>query len=149
MTKKNGNIYKTNRQHTGYTQEQASQKLNVAVRTLSDYENGHAPVPDDIAAKMAEIYRAPRLAYQHMKRTSAIAYLIGNNTKGNAIILDTFGGSGSTLIACEQMNRICYMMELDPRYCDVIVRRYYNSFPEVVIKRNGVEINSKNLFEKR
>lgn len=39
-------------------------------------------------------------------------------------ILDLFGGSGSTLIACEQLNRICYMMELDERYCDVIVRRW-------------------------
>ena len=40
------------------------------------------------------------------------------------LILDLFGGSGSTLIACEQLNRICYMMELDERYCDVIVRRW-------------------------
>lgn len=39
-------------------------------------------------------------------------------------VLDLFGGSGSTLIACEQTNRKCYMMELDPKYCDVIVRRY-------------------------
>lgn len=42
------------------------------------------------------------------------------------IILDLFGGSGSTLIACEQSNRICYTMELDPKYCDVIRKRYQN-----------------------
>ena len=39
---------------------------------------------------------------------------------------DLFGGSGSTLIACEQLNRKCYMAELDPKYCDVIVERYEN-----------------------
>ena len=42
------------------------------------------------------------------------------------IILDLFGGSGSTLIACEQLNRKCYMSELDPRYCDLIVKRWEN-----------------------
>ena len=39
-------------------------------------------------------------------------------------VLDLFGGSGSTLIACEQLNRTCFMMELDPKYCDVIRKRY-------------------------
>ena len=39
-------------------------------------------------------------------------------------IIDLFGGSGSTLIACEQLNRICYMCELDPKYCDVIIKRW-------------------------
>ena len=48
----------------------------------------------------------------------AIRYQEGNN------VIDLFGGSGSTLIACEQTNRICYMMELDPKYCDVIRKRY-------------------------
>jgi len=55
-------------------------------------------------------------------KLSAIA--IENTTNTNNIVLDLFGGSGSTLIACEQLNRICYMMELDERYCDVIVRRW-------------------------
>ena len=45
---------------------------------------------------------------------------------GKKNILDLFGGSGSTLIACEQLNRTCYMMELDPKYCDVILQRYIN-----------------------
>lgn len=47
-------------------------------------------------------------------------------TNENDNVIDCFGGSGSTLIACEQLNRICYMMELDPRYCDVIRKRYNN-----------------------
>ena len=41
-------------------------------------------------------------------------------------VVDLFGGSGSTIIACEQLNRTCYMMELDPKYCDVILQRYIN-----------------------
>ena len=45
-------------------------------------------------------------------------------SKQGDIVLDLFGGSGSTLIACEQLGRKCYMMELDPRYCDVIVKRW-------------------------
>jgi DNA modification methylase len=44
-------------------------------------------------------------------------------TKSN-LIIDLFGGSGSTLIAAEQTNRICFMMELDPKYCDVIIERW-------------------------
>lgn len=49
---------------------------------------------------------------------------IKNSSKQDDIVLDIFGGSGSTLIACEQTDRICYMMELDPKYCDVIRKRY-------------------------
>ena len=54
-------------------------------------------------------------------------------------ILDVFGGSGSTLIASEKLNRKCYMMELDPQYCDVIVKRFNGLFPEIEILRNGKE----------
>lgn len=49
---------------------------------------------------------------------------ITRSSKQDDVVLDLFGGSGSTLIACEQTNRICYMMELDPKYCDVIRKRY-------------------------
>lgn len=49
---------------------------------------------------------------------------IKNSTQPNGVVLDVFGGSGSTLIACEQLDRTCYMMELDPKYCDVIRKRY-------------------------
>jgi len=53
-------------------------------------------------------------------------WFINKFSKENNLIIDLFGGSGSTLIACEQTNRICYMMELDPKYCDVIRKRYAN-----------------------
>jgi len=59
-----------------------------------------------------------------MKPIPLIEYAIKNSSKENEIIVDVFGGSGSTLIAAEQANRTCYMMELDPKYCDVIVKRW-------------------------
>lgn len=59
-----------------------------------------------------------------MKPVALIAYPIKNSSMSNCIVLDPFGGSGSTLIACEQTNRICYMAELDEKYTDVIVKRY-------------------------
>jgi len=59
-----------------------------------------------------------------MKPVSLMEYLIKNSSKQEDIILDSFLGSGSTLIACEKINRICYGVELDPKYCDVIVKRW-------------------------
>lgn len=59
-----------------------------------------------------------------MKPVSLIAYPIGNSSLTNSIVLDPFGGSGSTLIACEQTDRICCTAELDEKFCDVIVKRY-------------------------
>ena len=59
-----------------------------------------------------------------MKPLKLIARLIQNSSKKGWIVLDMFGGSGSTLIACEQLNRKCYMCELDPHYCDVIINRW-------------------------
>lgn len=61
-----------------------------------------------------------------MKPISLFAYQIGNNTHEKDAVLDLFGGSGSTLIACEQLNRKCYMCELDPHYVDVIIERWEN-----------------------
>jgi DNA modification methylase len=59
-----------------------------------------------------------------MKPIKLISRAIYNSTIDNDIILDVFGGSGSTLIACEQTNRICYMMEIDQKYCEVICQRW-------------------------
>jgi DNA modification methylase len=59
-----------------------------------------------------------------MKPIGLCGYFIANSSKEGDIVLDTFGGSGSTLIACEQIGRSCYMSELDPKYCDVIIKRW-------------------------
>ena len=61
-----------------------------------------------------------------MKPIRLIANAINNSTMKENNVYDGFGGSGSTLIACEQLKRKCFMMELDPIYCDVIVARWEN-----------------------
>lgn len=72
-------------------------------------------------------WERPKVNKEHptMKPVGLIAYLIQNSTKKGDSVLDSFGGSGTTLIACEQTGRVCYMMELDPHYCDVIRRRHW------------------------
>ena len=59
-----------------------------------------------------------------MKPVSMFGYLIQNSTKPGDIILDSFGGFGTTIIAAEQLDRAAYVMELDERYCDVIIKRW-------------------------
>lgn len=61
-----------------------------------------------------------------MKPVGLFDYQIKNNTKGSDIVLDLFGGSGTTMIACEQNGRKARLMELDPHYCDVIIQRWEN-----------------------
>lgn len=84
------------------------------------------------------------------KPLDLLAYPIGNSTQANAIVLDSFGGSGSTLMACEQTNRICYMMELDPKYASVILRRYVEDGgnpDEVYVERNGQKLMFSDLVK--
>ena len=71
-----------------------------------------------------------------MKPVELFAYQIQNSTKKNDIVLDLFGGSGTTIIACEQTGRIGYSMELDPKYCDVIIKRYENLTGKKAVKIN-------------
>jgi len=59
-----------------------------------------------------------------MKPLDLLGYQILNSTKHGDIVLDPFGGSGSTMMACEQLGRRCFMMELDPRFVDVIIERW-------------------------
>lgn len=59
-----------------------------------------------------------------MKPIRLLAKLIQNSSNKDNIVLDLFGGSGSTMIACEQLDRVCYMMELEPKYVDVIIERW-------------------------
>ena len=80
---------------------------------------------DKISATVINENR-PSSSQEHptMKPVKLIARLIKNSSRQEELVLDLFGGSGSTLIACEQLNRTCYMMELDPKYCDVIIKRW-------------------------
>lgn len=73
-----------------------------------------------------------------MKPLKLIGRLVKNSSKPGQIVLDTFGGSGSTLMVCEQLDRICYTMELDPKYCDVIIDRWERYTGEKAELINGL-----------
>ncbi|MBR3999406.1 MAG: DNA modification methylase [Clostridia bacterium] len=76
-----------------------------------------------------------------MKPIPLLAYPIMNSSMSNTVVLDPFGGSGSTLIACEQTERICRTIELDEKFCDVIVKRYIEqvgSSSDVTVQRDGL-----------
>ncbi|EOU1127451.1 site-specific DNA-methyltransferase [Clostridium perfringens] len=84
------------------------------------------------------------------KPLDLLAYPIGNSSQENAIVIDTFGGSGSTLMTCEQTNRICHTMELDEKYASVILRRYVedtNDAENVYVIRNGEKLMYSDLVK--
>ena len=84
------------------------------------------------------------------KPLDLLGYPIGNSTQENGVVMDTFGGSGSTLMACEQMNRICCMMELDEKYASVILRRYVEDTGDaegVYVIRNEQQIPYADLVK--
>lgn len=79
-----------------------------------------------------------------MKPIALVAYPILNSSMTNGLVLDPFGGSGSTLIACEQTNRTCFMIELDEKYTDVIIKRYIDQVgndENIYVIRDGVKIS--------
>lgn len=83
-----------------------------------------------------------------MKPVPLVAYPIKNSSMSNCIVLDPFGGSGSTLIACEQTDRVCHTIELDEKFCDVIVKRYIEqagTTENVYVVRNGQTIKFDEL----
>lgn len=85
-----------------------------------------------------------------MKPVPLLAYPIRNSSMANSVVLDPFGGSGSTLIACEQTDRICLTIELDEKFCDVIVKRYIEqvgSDDGVYVVRNGKKIPYSELVK--
>jgi DNA modification methylase len=86
-----------------------------------------------------EIKREEQGNHPTPKPIELIAKALNNSSKQEDIILDVFGGSGSTLIACEQLNRNCYMMELDPKYIDVIIERWENFTGEKAVLLNEGE----------
>lgn len=78
-----------------------------------------------------------------MKPVELCERAILNSSKPGGIVLDLFGGSGSTLIACAQSKRKCRMMEFEPKYCDVILKRYLALYPDTKILRNGEKFELK------
>ena len=104
----------------------------------SDYHYAHEPILygwkkdgkhhfyGDRKQKSTLFFPRPKISNFHptTKPLELVEYLIKNHSKEEDIVLDLFGGSGTTLIACENTNRTCYMMEIDPMYIEVIQERY-------------------------
>ena len=94
------------------------------------------------------VVQAQERDHNAQKPVEVIAIAVENSSDEGENVLDLFGGSGTTLIACEQLDRICYMMELEPKYCDVIVRRYIRTTGDafgVRLIRNGKEMDREYL----
>ena len=97
--------------------------VDTVVFKVPSYEIEYAA--DDFGTTVWRVDRPSRnVEHPTMKPIELVARAIRNSSKKDNIVLDTFGGSGSTLIACEQLNRVCYTMELDPVYVDVIIERW-------------------------
>ncbi len=85
-----------------------------------------------------------------MKPIALMAYPIQNSSMMGCVVLDPFLGSGSTLMACEQTGRICYGVELEEKFVDVIVNRYMEqkgSTDDIKVIRNGVTISYADLMK--
>jgi DNA modification methylase len=76
-----------------------------------------------------------------MKPIELVERAIGFSSNSGGIVLDFFGGSGSTLIACEKTNRISYNIELDPKYCDVIITRWQDFTGKEAVNATGETFN--------
>jgi len=81
------------------------------------------------------------------KQVNLLSDIVTNYSHIKEVVLDIFLGSGSTLIACEQTNRICYGMEIDPIYIDVILRRYHNLYPDKKIECLNRSFNFEKLWK--
>ena len=75
-----------------------------------------------------------------MKPVELCERAVLNSSKPDGIVLDLFGGSGSTLVACSRTKRRCRMMEFEPKYCDVILKRYLALYPDITILKNGIKL---------
>lgn len=108
-------------------------------------KNGRHPWYSDRKQTTIWNYDKPKRNKNHptSKPLDLLGYPICNSSQENAVVLDTFGGSGSTMMACEQTNRICCMMELDEKYASVILRRYVEDTGDsenVFVERGGERI---------
>lgn len=115
-------------------------------------QNGKHPWYSDRKQTTIWNFDKPKRNKNHptSKPLDLLTYPISNSTQANAIVIDTFGGSGSTLMACEQSNRICCTMELDEKYASVILRRYVEDGgnpDDVYVERNGETLMYSDLVK--
>ena len=115
-------------------------------------QNGKHPWYSDRKQTTIWNYDKPKRNENHptSKPLDLLGYPITNSSQENSIVIDTFGGSGSTMMACEQTGRECRMMELDPKYASVILRRYVEDFgsaDQVYVERDGVRLGYADLVK--
>ena len=94
----------------------------------------------NVWSQSREMNKRSESLHPHMKPIELLSKGMDLCTESKTLVLETFLGSGSTLIAAEKTGRICYGMELNPKYCDVIVQRYVDYTGNAKIKKNGKEI---------
>jgi DNA modification methylase len=128
-------------------------KKNQATLSGKDYKSRYEPIvygcPENSfygeRYKQEDIWEFQRTLkndlHPTMKPIPLIENALNNSSKEGMVIMDMFLGSGSTMVASHQLKRKCYGMELDPKYCQVIIDRMKKLDPSLVIKRNGVTVN--------
>lgn len=124
-------FYGDRKQYTTWEKEPTDAELLLAARQMLEQE-------EDAGITVWSLNRDSGYVHPTQKPIALIEIALKNSSKPGDYVLDLFGGSGSTLMACEQLDRVCYTLELDPKYCDVIVARwekFTNQKAEIV--KNG------------
>lgn len=107
-------------------------KIGNAIKFNNIHNGGRSIIKTDYRKNLKE-----GMLHNHQKSLTTLGLFMEYWSIAGQIIVDFFGGAGSTMAASEQLGRKCYMMELDPKYCQVIIDRMRKLVPEIVIKKNG------------
>lgn len=138
-------MYGWNKSHEFYAKDYKTSVLEEEMPNVDEMSEKEAKrllkriIREAKEAKTSTLYyNKPNKSTLHptMKPIELWGELIGNSSEKGGNVLDAFGGSGTTMITCEQMGRKCYMMEIDPHYCDVIIDRWEQLTGEKAIKAN-------------
>jgi DNA modification methylase len=121
------NFYGDRKQYTEWSDEPTDEELLKTIRAqVKKEEEGDSTV--------WRLHREMKYDHPTQKPVKLVQIAIRNSSKRDDIVVDLFGGSGSCLIAAHKINRTCYTMELDPKYVDVIIKRYEMETGEKAIK---------------
>jgi DNA modification methylase len=112
--------------------------MMIKLSTIKSNPNNPRVIKDEKFQKLVNSIKE----FPKMKPVGLFGYQIENSSKVNDIIIDAFGGSGTTMVACEQLKRKARVIEFDPKYCDVIVNRMIKLDNTLTIKRNGVDVTN-------
>ena len=108
-------------------------------KKMNNLKDGFSTIVDVATERTLDVHKVTRMS----KRVELPAKFIEHYMQISEIVLDLFMHSGSTMVAAHQLNRKCYGIELDPKYCHVIVERMKKLDPTLIIKRNGIDETDK------